>query len=140
LNKQKSERFAGQMTDDRKQRSDDRKQRSDDRIQITDAGNQVAWIVHSRNPFVPPAHSVERCHTLCAMPFLPVTRNWISDGRKQMTENRGQMTDDRIQIADAGNHVAWIVHSRNPFDPPAHSVERCHTLCAMPFALCPFCP
>ena len=46
----------------------------------------------------------------------------------QRAENRGQMTD-------AGNQIAWIVHSRDPFEPPAPSIERCPTLSAMPFAL-----
>jgi len=42
---------------------------------MTDAGNQIAWIVHSCNPFDPPAPSIEQCLTLCAMPFLPPTPN-----------------------------------------------------------------
>ena len=54
------------------------------------------------------------------------TADFISEGRKQIT--------------DVGNQIAWIVHSRNPFDPYAPSIHRCPTLCAMPMALCPFCP
>ena len=60
--------------------------------------------------------------------------------RNPQLDIRGQKTDDRIQIADAGNQNAWIVHSRNSFGPPAPSIERCVTLCANPFAQCPFCP
>ena len=54
------------------------------------------------------------------------TADFISEGRKQIT--------------DVGNQIAWIVHSRNPFDPYAPSIDRCLTLCAMPMALCPFFP
>ena len=57
-----------------------------------------------------------------------------------MTEIRSQRSDDRVQITDAGNQMARIVHSSNPLDLPASFLERCLTLCAMPFALCPFYP
>ena len=63
-----------------------------------------------------------------------------SEVRGRKTEVRGQRSDDRIQITAAGNQITLIIHFHNPFDPPAPSTERCLTLCAMPFALCPFCP
>jgi hypothetical protein len=40
-----------------------------------------------------------------------------------------------IQPCQLINHIY-----PHPFDPPAPSIERCLTLGAMPFALCPFCP
>ena len=46
---------------------------------MTDAGNQIAWMVHCRSLFDPPAPSIERFLTLRTMPFLPVARNRISN-------------------------------------------------------------
>jgi len=63
-------------------------------------------------------------------------RSQRSDDRNQKSEVRGQRSDDRVQITDAGNQMARIVHSSNPFDLPASFIERCLTLYAMPFALC----
>jgi hypothetical protein len=63
-----------------------------------------------------------------------------SGDREQKSETGCQKSEDRVQITDAGNQIAWIGHSRSSFDPPAQSIERCLTLCAMPFALCLFYP
>ena len=55
--------------------SKNRAMRIDGRIQIVDTRNHISWIDYTRYPFDPPAAPDERCLTLCAMPFLPITRN-----------------------------------------------------------------
>jgi hypothetical protein len=48
---------------------------TDDRIQITDAGNQIAWKVHPRNPIDSPLPlSDVNLYAPCSMPFLPATQ------------------------------------------------------------------
>jgi len=55
--------------------ADNKRQVSEDRRQVTDAGTEIAWIVHSCNSLEPLTPSIERCLSLCAMPFLLATRN-----------------------------------------------------------------
>jgi hypothetical protein len=51
---------------------DDRDQMAEDRRQIMDAGNQIAGIVHARNPFDPHCpRSYSMRYALCNMPFFP---------------------------------------------------------------------
>jgi hypothetical protein len=61
---------------------------------------------------------------------ISTTRNFISEDRKQRS-------NDRIQITDAGNQIAWIVHFRNPFDPPRIPLSDVllYALCPMLYAL-----
>ena len=49
--------------------------------------------------------------------------NERSATRNLISEDRNQKPDDRIQIADAANQITWIVHSHDPFDPSAPSIE-----------------
>ncbi len=49
---------------------------SEERIQIADAGNQIAWIAHSRNPLDPQCQmSYSMRYALCSMPRLRATRD-----------------------------------------------------------------